>query len=118
MLMAMGGRTRVTRSPLMAHSGKIEMGTIMETILTETMLMHSLMILASGLIRMETDTETGQLFQMGTSSLVTRLNGVISMAMGSETTLMATMEISAQNFTENLQYLLQEDVLILTMMEL
>ena len=84
----------------------------------ETMLMHSLTILANGLIRTETDMETDQLSQMVTSSLTTRLNGVISMAMGSETTLMVTMETNVLNFTENLQYLPQEDVLIQTMMEL
>ena len=107
MLMAMDGLTLETRSQLMAHSGKTEMGTTMETILTETTLMPSLMILASGLTRTETDTETGQLFQMVTSSLTTRLNGVISMAMGSETTQMVTMETNVLNFTENLQYLPQ-----------
>ena len=62
--------------------------------------------------------ETDRLFQTVTSSLVTRRNGVTSMVTGSETTRMATMETSAQNFTENLQYLPQEDALILTMMEL
>ena len=77
----------------------------------------SLTILASGLTRTETDMETAD-YSKRRLLLVTRRNGVISMVTGSETTRMATMETSAQNFTENLRYLPQVDALILTMMEL
>ena len=117
MLMVTDGQMQATHSQPTVLSGKTEMETTTETILTGTMLMHSPMIQASGQTVTAMATEIDQSYPMVISSLTTLLSGATQTVMDMETTLMGTKVTNVQNFMVNLQYLQQEAVPIQTMME-
>ena len=117
MLMVTDGLMLATHSQPMVHNGKTGMEITTETILTETMPMHSPMIQASGQTVTAMVTEIDQSYPMVISSLTILLSGATQTVMDMETTLTGTKVTNVQNFMVNLQYLEQEAVPIQTMME-
>ena len=115
-LMEMDGQTLEILSQRMALNGKTGTEITTETTLTETIPMHSLMILVNGPILTEMDTEIDRLFQTEISSLTTPHNGAIWITMVLEMIRMETTETNAWSFTVNPQYLQQEGAQTATMM--